>query len=401
MTGGQSCGGGLLACVLGRVGGWVCVGGGHTLDATCGTPTCTASTQRARHARAPQNCSPTRASPQTAPRRLSTHPPAQQQAIGLAPSWGCAPPSRLKAGSCSAPAARPPPSDRGAAMHIKQVIIEGFKSYKDQTATDPFSNAVNVIGAQPCRTQERAPAEGGGEVRGPGGAAAQQEPAAGARLSARGSTPPPPHPAWWRLVRCKQVVRRVGGVGAARARSQRQLRRGALQAAANALAPPLVAAVGANGSGKSNFFHGECACCCPLRAGGAAGGERGQPAFAPAPAAAALTTAPPLPPSHACTHARAAIRFVLNDLFTTLRQEDRQRLLHVRMGVQRGGAGGERERACTCERPLALAPHHPYAARRRARGTRSCPRTWRWCLITATGGCRLIRRRCACAARSG
>ena len=51
-------------------------------------------------------------------------------------------------------------------MHIKQVIIEGFKSYKDQTATDPFSNAVNVIGAQPCRTQERAPAEGGARCEG-------------------------------------------------------------------------------------------------------------------------------------------------------------------------------------------------------------------------------------------
>ena len=27
-----------------------------------------------------------------------------------------------------------------------QVIIEGFKSYKDQTRTDPFSNKINAIG---------------------------------------------------------------------------------------------------------------------------------------------------------------------------------------------------------------------------------------------------------------
>ena len=28
-----------------------------------------------------------------------------------------------------------------------QVIIEGFKSYKDQTISDPFSDKINVIGA--------------------------------------------------------------------------------------------------------------------------------------------------------------------------------------------------------------------------------------------------------------
>jgi hypothetical protein len=27
-----------------------------------------------------------------------------------------------------------------------QVIIEGFKSYKDQTAAEPFSNKINVVG---------------------------------------------------------------------------------------------------------------------------------------------------------------------------------------------------------------------------------------------------------------
>lgn len=27
-----------------------------------------------------------------------------------------------------------------------KVIIEGFKSYKDQTAAEPFSNKINVVG---------------------------------------------------------------------------------------------------------------------------------------------------------------------------------------------------------------------------------------------------------------
>ena len=30
-------------------------------------------------------------------------------------------------------------------MHIKQVIIEGFKTYKDRTAIDPFHKGHNVI----------------------------------------------------------------------------------------------------------------------------------------------------------------------------------------------------------------------------------------------------------------
>ena len=28
-----------------------------------------------------------------------------------------------------------------------QVIIEGFKSYKDQTIAEPFSNKINTVGA--------------------------------------------------------------------------------------------------------------------------------------------------------------------------------------------------------------------------------------------------------------
>jgi predicted ATPase len=30
-------------------------------------------------------------------------------------------------------------------MFIKQVIIEGFKSYKDQLVIDPFSEKINVV----------------------------------------------------------------------------------------------------------------------------------------------------------------------------------------------------------------------------------------------------------------
>lgn len=33
-------------------------------------------------------------------------------------------------------------------QHTRQVIIEGFKSYKDQTATDAFSPGINVVGEQ-------------------------------------------------------------------------------------------------------------------------------------------------------------------------------------------------------------------------------------------------------------
>ena len=30
-------------------------------------------------------------------------------------------------------------------MHIKQLLVEGFRSYKDQVETDPFSAKVNTI----------------------------------------------------------------------------------------------------------------------------------------------------------------------------------------------------------------------------------------------------------------
>ncbi|CAK0783516.1 hypothetical protein CVIRNUC_006715 [Coccomyxa viridis] len=31
-------------------------------------------------------------------------------------------------------------------MHIKQAIIEGYKSYKDQTISEPFDQHINVVG---------------------------------------------------------------------------------------------------------------------------------------------------------------------------------------------------------------------------------------------------------------
>jgi structural maintenance of chromosome 3 (chondroitin sulfate proteoglycan 6) len=34
-------------------------------------------------------------------------------------------------------------------MHIKQVIVEGFKTYREQTAVD-FQPTLNCIGARTC-----------------------------------------------------------------------------------------------------------------------------------------------------------------------------------------------------------------------------------------------------------
>jgi len=96
-------------------------------------------------------------------------------------------------------------------MYIKQVIIEGFKSYKDQTITEPFSPKINCIGAF---------------VRGKRKNGASARARAAATLLSLGPSP---------LV----APRRSRGSRAPRkfpAKSKR--------------------AVGANGSGKSNFFHG-------------------------------------------------------------------------------------------------------------------------------------------------
>ncbi len=71
-------------------------------------------------------------------------------------------------------------------------------------------------------------------------------------------------------------------------------------------------AVGANGAGKTNFFHGACAAVVVPRRGAAKQQLRH-----------VVTVC-------ACSCCAAAIRFVLSDLFVTMRAEDRQSLLHVR-----------------------------------------------------------------------
>ncbi|TKA24679.1 Chromosome segregation protein sudA, partial [Cryomyces minteri] len=38
-----------------------------------------------------------------------------------------------------------PTTDEIVEMYIKQIIIQGFKSYKDQTVIEPFSPKLNVI----------------------------------------------------------------------------------------------------------------------------------------------------------------------------------------------------------------------------------------------------------------
>jgi AAA15 family ATPase/GTPase len=92
-------------------------------------------------------------------------------------------------------------------MYIKQVIIEGFKSYKDQTITEPFSPKINCIGAF-FESKRRSRAR-----------AAAPLPLAARSLFVRSSVAHdcrsfPPH------------------------------------------TPKNETTVGANGSGKSNFFHG-------------------------------------------------------------------------------------------------------------------------------------------------
>ena len=33
-------------------------------------------------------------------------------------------------------------------MHIKRIVVEGFKNYKDRIVPDPFSPRHNVVGAR-------------------------------------------------------------------------------------------------------------------------------------------------------------------------------------------------------------------------------------------------------------
>lgn len=65
-------------------------------------------------------------------------------------------------------------------------------------------------------------------------------------------------------------------------------------------------AVGANGSGKSNFFHGKTALNWP-----------------------GMSTAMSSVMAVNLCLSDAAVRFVLNDIFSGLRADDRQKLLHV------------------------------------------------------------------------
>jgi structural maintenance of chromosome 3 (chondroitin sulfate proteoglycan 6) len=77
--------------------------------------------------------------------------------------------------------------------------------------------------------------------------------------------------------------------------------------------PYINVVVGANGSGKSNFFHGNGFCMVdPMCFGPSSNGVF----------SIQHSTLPPCSPT-------AAIRFVLNDAFTNMRAEERQQLLHV------------------------------------------------------------------------
>lgn len=125
-------------------------------------------------------------------------------------------PARLAGDGCSL--FEPPCS------HVcAQIVIEGFKSYKDQTIAEPFSPHINVIGAW------------------------------GPQLACQRHSMQP-HGAWWHPAACIPAPD----------------------------APPtflihvnMMHAVGANGSGKSNFFHGErvgahgCPLGCPRLAAAA------------------------------------------------------------------------------------------------------------------------------------
>lgn len=97
-------------------------------------------------------------------------------------------------------------------MYIKQVIIEGFKSYKDQTITEPFSPKINCIGAFVLREKTEL-------------------------VHARAAAPLPSPPAPLSLV--VAVVSRP-----------------LLTTAVPRKPTNYETTVGANGSGKSNFFHG-------------------------------------------------------------------------------------------------------------------------------------------------
>lgn len=120
---------------------------------------------------------------------------------------------------------------------ILQVVVEGWKSYKDQTVLEPFSPKVNVIGEQ-VPSGGTAPIASTPALRThPLCRLACSELAAPHRTSAVD---------FWVCPTFR--VGQQAGPGRCQA---------CAQLAATLLHLHVLPAVGANGSGKSNFFHGE------------------------------------------------------------------------------------------------------------------------------------------------
>lgn len=155
-------------------------------------------------------------------------------------------------------------------MYIKQVIIEGFKSYKDQTITEPFSPKINCIGG--CGPWLNANARGDERAR----------------------LPPLPLPAVRRRRFRDAHAHPSQHISPTKHNSRRQ-RLGQVQ-----LLP-------------------RCVISASYRASPPTALPAAVDAHAPPPHRfSPTTTTPP-----------TAIRFVLNDIFHTMRAEERQSLLHV------------------------------------------------------------------------
>ena len=138
-------------------------------------------------------------------------------------------------------------------MHIKQVVLEGFKTYREQTTVD-FEPHLNCIGAYTSRVA----------IPSPPCAPCEPPTCVVAFFS-----PPWAHPPFQKDARSKRQPPPLAHPPSPR--SPRDLRPSFL-----------TFTVGANGSGKSNLFH--------------------------------------------------AIRFVLSDIFSSLRSDERQKLLHEGAG---------------------------------------------------------------------
>ncbi len=135
-----------------------------------------------------------------------------------------------------------------------QVIVEGWKSYKDQTVMEPFSPKVNVIG-------EQLPSGGTAPIAST--PALRTHPLC--RLACSELAEPHRRSAVDFWVCPTFRVGQQAGPGRCQA---------CAQLAATLLHLRVLPAVGANGSGKSNFFHGETllllqfgpeGCCLPRR----------------------------------------------------------------------------------------------------------------------------------------